>query len=99
NLFTCQKISTQEECEALANGSLWDVGYKRCVGVNKLPSFENCAAYGDNYYTTTGRCMPIKTEAECSALASEAIFDVGYERCLGRCDYRESILDTCYKKK
>ncbi|WP_141734088.1 hypothetical protein [Oligoflexus tunisiensis] len=93
---SCQAITVQAECEALANGSIFDTGFQQCMGVKYLPSADNCAAYGSKFDATTGKCTAIRTEAECTALNSDAIFDAGFESCIGRCEYRNSILDECY---
>jgi hypothetical protein len=92
----CQAITVQAECEALANGSVFDTGFQQCIGVKYLPSTENCAAYGFSYDATAGRCTPIRAEAECTALNSDAIWKAGVESCIGRCRYRKSILDDCF---
>ncbi|HYX36495.1 MAG TPA: hypothetical protein VE954_25590 [Oligoflexus sp.] len=93
---SCKPITTQAECDKLANGSVFDLGYQECVGVRFLPSKETCAAYGTSFDAASRTCVTIRTEAECTALQSEAMFDIGYGRCLGRCDYRDSITDACF---
>lgn len=96
-LNNCQAITTKAECDALANGSVFDSGYERCIGVKYLPNVDNCAAYGAKYDAAGGKCIPLYTEAECTALNSGAIFDAGYEACIGRCEHRNSILDECFR--